>query len=306
MQLTRSFDKKAVNLQRTGRLGTFPSSLGQEGWFVGLGMALDANDIYCPYYRDQGALFARGADMARMLCYWGGITKGNNLLTTNSDMPLSVPIASQATYACGLAFANKYLGKNNIVLCSLGDGATSKGEFYEAMNMAKIHNLAIIFAINNNQYAISTHINQQSAMSDLSKKGLSFGIEGTKIDGQDAILVYETVIELKKKCLTDGPQLLTGKTFRMSDHTTADDAKRYIQDNYVKTGNEKDPIKALAKSIPQNKLIELDEKIKHNIESAVMEYFNSYELENAFEHVFGNNPKEIMQQSKTWKQKHEL
>lgn len=306
MQLTRAFDQKAINLQRTGRLGTFPSSMGQEALFVGLGLAMKPQDCLCPYYRDQGALFARGADPTRMLCYWGGMEMGNDLGYESFDMPISVPIASQTTYACGIALAAKLKKNNQAVFCTLGDGATSKGDFYEALNMAAIHKLAIVFVINNNQYAISTHLSEQTSEQALENKGLSAGIQGIKIDGCNIVEVYEKISAARKLCLTDGPQLIAADTYRLHDHTTADDAKRYLKENYLTEGISNDPIKKFENNYQIENSEQLKAKADAIIEQATQEYLASYDTNSPFKHTFENMPECLMNQMYQWESDHEI
>ena len=306
MSLTRAFDQKAINLQRTGRLGTFPSSYGQEGLFVGLGLAMNKNDTLCPYYRDQGALIARGAKLSRIFCYWGGMELGNDLCLETDDMPFAVPIASQTTYACGLAYAAKLRNQNKVIFCTLGDGASSKGDFYEAMNMAKLHQLAIIFIINNNGYAISTPIAEQSANLNLKDKGLGFGIPGYDIDGSNIQEVHSMLKELRQQCLNEGPILCVAKTFRMHDHTTADDAKKYLAPNYLELGLNADPINQLAQCLPASRQKQLEELAKATVADAAQEYLSTRDQESPFKHVFADMPACLSNQYQSWELDHEI
>lgn len=296
MALTRAFDQKAINLQRTGRLGTFPSSFGQEALFVSAGLALEKTDSYCPYYRDQGAMLARGANMDRLFAYWAGLELGNDLGNGVFDLPISVPIASQTTHAAGLAYAFKYKNQKQLVLCSMGDGATSKGEFYESLNICAIHKLPVLFLINNNKYAISTPLENQSPMSDLSKKGLSFGIDGFVVDGHDAIAVYHAVRSLREYCLEAGPAILVADTHRMHDHTTADDASRYLEPNYLAIGQEHDAIARMSKLIAQEQIARISTKVTDMVSSAVNSYFELIDNTSPFDYTFAKKPACLQQQ----------
>ena len=306
MSLTRAFDQKAINLQRTGRLGTFPSSFGQEGLFVGLGLAMDRNDTLCPYYRDQGTLIVRGAKLSRIFCYWGGMELGNDLCLETDDMPFAVPIASQTTYACGLAYAAKIRNQKKVIFCTLGDGASSKGDFYEAMNMAKLHQLAIIFIINNNGYAISTPIAEQTANLNLKDKGLGFGIPGYDLDGSNIHEVHATIRALRQQCLKEGPLLCVAKTFRMHDHTTADDAKKYLDPNYLELGLSADPINHISKLLPASRQKQLTELAKATVADAAQEYLSTIDHELPFAHVFQNMPPCLVAQKQSWELEHEV
>lgn len=290
MALTRAFDQKAINLQRTGRLGTFPSSYGQEGLFVSAGLAIEKEDSYCPYYRDQGALIARNANITRLLCYWGGFEIGNDLLSDRFDLPINVPIASQTTHATGIAYAIKYRNEQRIALCSIGDGGTSKGEFYESLNMSAVHKLPVLFVINNNCYAISTPISQQSATLDLSKKGLAFDIPSINVDGQNAIEVYNKIQEMREHCLKRGPAIIVAKTYRLHDHTTADDAKRYLSENYISDGENNDPIARIQALISEDYITKADKKIKDVINYSVDQYLAMTDTSSPFEYTFQKMP----------------
>jgi pyruvate dehydrogenase E1 component alpha subunit len=137
MVMNRVFDQKAIALQRTGRMGTFPSSLGQEAFGVGIGMALEEDDVFVPYYRDHGAHLLRGHKIEDLLLYWGGDERGS-AAGPKQDFPVCVPIATQITHAAGAAAALKIKGKDNIALVSIGDGGTSKGDFFEGLNVAGV------------------------------------------------------------------------------------------------------------------------------------------------------------------------
>jgi 2-oxoisovalerate dehydrogenase E1 component alpha subunit len=221
LQLTRTFDTQAVLLQRMGKLSTFPSSYGQEAVFCGAAHALAPEDIYCPYYRDQGALLVRGVPPQQLLQYWQGDERGS--LWPTHDLPICVPIATQCTHAAGVAYALKMKGSTAMVCCSLGEGATSKGDFYEAMNFASLYALPLIFHINNNGWAISTPVAKQSAASMVDKAS-ACALKAYQVDGTDILAVYFTVKEAKAR---REPCLIESRCQRLGDHTTADDANRY-------------------------------------------------------------------------------
>lgn len=231
MQLLRTFDAKAVALHRTGKLGTFPSSLGQEALMVGLGRAMHAEDVLCPYYRDHGVLFQRGVSMAEILTYWNGDERGNNFSKNKQDFPIAIPIASQCLHAAGVAYAFKLRKKPFVAVATCGDGGTSKGDFYEALNIAGIWQLPLVFVVNNNQWAISTPRKAQTKTPTLAQKAVAAGFPGIQVDGNDIIAVQETAtqaIENARKGL--GPCLIEALTYRLGDHTTADDARRYYNE----------------------------------------------------------------------------
>src|SRR5690606_18276420 len=181
MLLTRLFDRKAVALQRTGQLGTYASSLGQEAASVGIGAAMAREDVLLPTYRETGAMLLRGVLMRELLLYWGGDEAGSCYSGPNApaeDFPICVPIATHAPHAVGVAHAFKLRREPRVAVCALGDGATSKGDFYEALNAAGVFELPLVFVIVNNQWAISVPRSLQSRADTLAQKAIAAGIEG--------------------------------------------------------------------------------------------------------------------------------
>lgn len=246
MLLNRLFDLKAIALTRTGKLGTYPSARGQEAVFAGMGDALGKEDIFVPYYRDVGTLIQRGVKLKEILLYWGGDERGNAFECGGKDFPYSVPIGTQMLHAAGVATAFRTRGEKRAVLVTCGDGGTSQGDFYEAMNVAGVWKLPIVFVICNNQWAISVPRSQQTASQTLAQKAIAAGIEGEQVDGNDVIAVRERVFEaLKNAREKNGPRLLEILTYRHADHTTADDASRYEPKNQRETEWKNEPIARL-------------------------------------------------------------
>jgi 2-oxoisovalerate dehydrogenase E1 component alpha subunit len=281
MVKTRLFDAKTVALQRTGKMGTFASSLGQEAVSVGLGHAMKQSDIFCPYYRDQGAMFLRGVTMEEILAYWGGDERGSNFQGPKQDFPIAVPVASQCLHATGCAYAIKYRREDRAVVTTVGDGGTSKGDFYEAINLAGDWNLPVVFVINNNQWAISVPLAAQTKTKTLAQKAIAGGIDGIQVDGNDVIAVRTAIDNALKKARSgNGPTLIEAITYRLCDHTTADDAKRYVESERLEFAWEFEPIKRLYDyllklnvwSEEQNQ--ELTQQYTLEIDQAVSNYLN--------------------------------
>ena len=255
MVSTRLFDEKAIALQRTGKLGTYPSSRGQEAIFVGIGHALQENDVFVPYYRDHGTLLQRGIRMEDILAYWGGDERGSQFPSNSEDMPICVPIATQCCHAAGIAKAIKIRQQARAVLAIIGDGGTSKGDFYEALNIAGVWQLPLVFIINNNQWAISTPLSQQTAVSDLSQKAIPAGIESFRVDGNDVIAMQTLTQQALHKARTgQGASLIEAISYRHCDHTTADDASRYEPAGMAEQEWPKEPIRRLQQYLIQQNL----------------------------------------------------
>ena len=246
MILTRTFDAKAVALQRTGRLGTFASSLGQEAVGVGVGAAMTPEDVLLPSFRDQGAQFLRGVKMRELLLYWGGDERGSDFSAQREDFPICVPVGSHAPHAAGVALAFKLRGEARVAVCLLGDGATSKGDVYEAMNLAGVWRLPVVFVVANNQWAISVPRANQTAAETLAQKAVAAGFAGEQVDGNDVVAVRHNVERALAQARSgDGPHLIEAITYRLTDHTTADDAGRYRDDAQVSQEWRREPIARL-------------------------------------------------------------
>jgi pyruvate dehydrogenase E1 component alpha subunit len=169
MTLSRIFDAKAIALQRTGQLGTYPSSAGQEAVGVGYASAMIAEDVMLTTYREQPAQLWRGVTLVELLRFWGGDERGNDFTVPREDFPVAVPIASQAPHAVGVATAFRLRKEPRVAVCALGDGATSKGDFYEAINLAGVWRLPAIFMVINNGWAISLPREKQTLAGTLAQ-----------------------------------------------------------------------------------------------------------------------------------------
>ena len=243
MALTRAFDAKAIALQRTGQLGTYASSLGQEAIGASIGTAMRPDDVLAPTYREQAAQFARGVRMSELLIYWGGDERGSDFEGPREDFPICVPIGTQTCHAVGAACAFKLREQPRVAVCMLGDGATSRGDFYESMNIAGAWKLPLVFVVNNNQWAISVPRSAQSAAETLAQKSIACGFEGLQVDGNDIFAVRWAIDRaLAKARAGEGPTLIEALTYRMHDHTTADSAARYRSEEEVQAMRERDPL----------------------------------------------------------------
>jgi 2-oxoisovalerate dehydrogenase E1 component alpha subunit len=284
MVLTRVFDLKAIALQRTGQLGTFPSSLGQEAVSTGIGYALKPEDVFSTYYRDYAAQMMRGVSLEEILLYWSGSERGNDYQNplAKEDLPACVPIASQYLHAAGVATAFKLRKQARAALVTCGDGATSQGDFYETVNVAGAWQLPLVMIVTNNQWAISVPRSLQSHAQTLAQKGIAGGVDSEQVDGNDVIAVEARIaLALKKARENKGPTLIEAITYRLSDHTTADDASRYREKNEMEQAWKNEPISRLKNYlISQNSWSEEEEKnwLNHcseKIEQAVKNYLST-------------------------------
>jgi 2-oxoisovalerate dehydrogenase E1 component alpha subunit len=243
MVLMRTYDAKAIALQRTGQIGTYASLLGKEAVEAGIGAAMAKDDVFLCTYRENGAQIMRGVTMQELLIYWGGDERGSNFAVPRKDFPVCITIASQCLHAVGVAYAMKLRKEQRAAVCMIGDGATSKGDFYESLNAAGTWRLPVIFFVTNNQWAISVPRKTQSAAQTLAQKAIAAGIEGVQIDGNDVIAVHHVVTQaLAKAHAGGGATVIEAVTYRLSDHTTADDASRYRPPEEVADAWKREPI----------------------------------------------------------------
>lgn len=254
--LIRQFDKKAIALQRTGQLGTYASCLGQEAISIGIGYAMSNQDVLVSYYRDHGAQYLRGVKLHQLLQYWGGDERGNLFGgAAAQDLPNCVPIATQMTHAAGIASAIKIKNEKRAVVATCGEGATSRGDFYESMNLGGVWQLPLVMVVNNNHWAISVPRDLQTGAFNIAAKAQAAGIEGIWVDGNDIVAVHTAVAHaLKKARMGKGATLIEAESYRLCDHTTADDATRYRDAGEVNRAWEEEPIKRLQTYLHQQRL----------------------------------------------------
>ncbi|HUK07433.1 MAG TPA: pyruvate dehydrogenase (acetyl-transferring) E1 component subunit alpha [Stellaceae bacterium] len=250
---TRTFDTKAIALQRTGRLGTYASSLGQEAVSVGVASAMRPEDVLLPSFREHGAQLLRGVTPLELLLYWGGDERGSAFSGPRQDFPISVPVGSHAPHAVGVALALKLRREARVAVCIFGDGATSKGDVAEALNISAVWRLPVVFIVSNNQWAISVPRRLQSAAETLAQKAIAAGLPGEQVDGNDVIAVrLAAAAAIERARRGDGPSLLEALTYRLGDHTTADDASRYRGDEEVTPHWQEEPILRLRKYLGES------------------------------------------------------
>jgi pyruvate dehydrogenase E1 component alpha subunit len=243
MVQARTFDHRALNLQREGRIGTYASILGQEASQIGSVFASEKSDWVFPSFRENGVAFARGQEMYRILQYWGGDERGLIAPDDAHIFTVSIPVGTHILHAVGAAMAMKYRGDRAAALAYFGDGGTSEGDFHEGMNFAGVFKSPVVFICQNNQWAISVPREKQTAAKTIAQKAIAYGFEGIQVDGNDVFAVYKATKEaLDRARRGEGPTLIECDTYRMSDHTTADDASRYRKKEEVEAWKAKDPI----------------------------------------------------------------
>lgn len=299
MVRARTFDNKAIALQRTGQLGTFASALGQEAVGVGVASAMLSSDVLVPSYRDHAAQLLRGMRMEEILLYWGGDERGSDFKSSRADFPNCVPVGTQVAHAVGAAYAFQLRKQDRVAVCFIGDGGSGNGSFYEALNMAGVWNAPVVIVINNNGWAISTSRERECAAQTLAQKAIGAGIEGRQVDGNDVIAVYQTARKAITKARSgDGPTVIEAVTYRLGDHTTADDASRYRDPKMLKEAWTREPVGRLRNYLATQGIWTKDKedgllkKCADEVEQAVVGYLGTpaQNYDAMFDHLFGTLP----------------
>jgi pyruvate dehydrogenase E1 component alpha subunit len=240
----RMADDKAIKLQRQGRLGTYAPGTGQEAAQVGSALAMEDHDWLFPAFRELPSYMIRGLPFEYNLLYFMGDVRGNRVPEGTRSLPIFVPVSTQVPISAGFAQAQKQKRTGSVVLCYLGDGGTSEGDFHEGMNFAGVFGAPVVYLVQNNQWAISVSRKRQTASRTIAQKGVAYGFPGIYVDGNDILAVYKVTKEaLERARRGEGPTMIEAFTYRRLMHTTADDPLRYRTEEEQKEWEHKDPIK---------------------------------------------------------------
>jgi pyruvate dehydrogenase E1 component alpha subunit len=268
MLLARRFDERMLKLQRQGRIGTFAPVSGQEASQIGAMAALRDDDWFVPSFRETAAAIWRGTPLPELLLYNAGYNEGGAVPDDAHDLPIAVPVATQIPHAVGLAYAARYRETDQVAITFFGDGATSEGDFHEAMNFAGVFATPTIFLCQNNQWAISVPREHQTHSKTLAQKALAYGVPGIQVDGNDLLAVLAATREAAERARRgEGATMIECVTYRLAVHTTADDPSKYRSDEEVKEWQRRDPIPRVQRYLKDRGLLD-DEEIR-NLEGAV-------------------------------------
>ncbi|WP_146360844.1 pyruvate dehydrogenase (acetyl-transferring) E1 component subunit alpha [Arthrobacter yangruifuii] len=239
----RRINDQANALVRQGRLAVYPSSHGQEACQVAAAAVLEPQDWLFPTYRDSVAVMSRGVDPLQVLTLLRGDWHSGYDPYEHRVAPQATPLATQLLHAVGVAHAAKLKGEDTVVLALCGDGATSEGDFHEALNFAAVFHVPVVFFIQNNEYAISVPLKNQSVAPSLAHKAVGYGMPGERVDGNDvAALLSVLGAAVERARAGGGPALVEAHTYRMQAHTNADDATRYRSAEEVQNWVPRDPL----------------------------------------------------------------
>ena len=268
-----SADKKIINLQRQGFMGTYPSVQGQEACQVAASFILGKKDFLVPTFRETGMMWAKGVPLKKLMLYWMGNENGSKHPLDTEVLPICIPVGSHLPHAQGIGWSQRLKKQEEITLCSFSDGATSEGDFHAALNFAAVFKSRTIFFCQNNEFAISTKTEQQTKSKTIAEKAFAYGMQGIKVDGNDVLALIIALKEAKEMAKKNIPTLVEAKTYRLSDHTTTDNAKLYREELEVKEKLEEEPISRFEKYLislnilDQEKIEKIKEEAKQEVET---------------------------------------
>jgi len=297
MCLAREGDQRMLKLQRQGRVGTFGPSTGQEACVCAAVLAMTERDWFVGAFREFGGWIGRGVPMSKIYLYHNGYEEGNVIEPLGRTLPISIVVGAQLLHAVGIGYAMKYRGEtDSAVVVFFGDGATSQGDFHEAMNFAAVWKAPVVFICQNNQWAISLPRSKQTASETLAQKAIAYNVPGLQVDGNDALAMYKVCKEaLDRAHAGEGPTFIEAVTYRLMMHTTADDPTKYRSEEETQEWWAREPLGRLRKYLEkkgiwdQSKQAAMEEELKGEVEAAVKEFesLGGFEPDAPFDHVFG-------------------
>jgi pyruvate dehydrogenase E1 component alpha subunit len=300
MVQARTFDEKAIKLQRAGRMGTYAPLEGQEAVQVGSAFALDNGDWMVPSYREGGAMMVKGVPLKAQYMVWMGNDMGNRIPDGINCLPISIPVGSQILHTTGLAWAAKIKKQGIAVLGYFGDGATSRGDFHAGLNFAGVFQVPAVFVCSNNGFAISLPVTHQTHAETLAQKAIAPGIRGYRVDGMDVLATYVLVKDaLERAKKGEGPTLIEAVCYRFGPHTTADNPDLYRQKEEVENiKKETDPVARFRNYLMKKKLWDdpkekaLIEELDNLVDTAAKEAEKAPQpgLEDLARNVFASTP----------------
>jgi pyruvate dehydrogenase E1 component alpha subunit len=313
MLLSRRFDERLLTLQRQGKIGTFGPIKGQEASQLGAAAVLEDGDWLVPSFREMAAEIWRGKSLENVLLIYGGYNEGGTIPDDRNNLPVAIPVGTQILHAVGIGYAQAYDDKDRVAMVFFGDGATSGGDFHEGLNFAGVLNAPVVFVCQNNHWAISVPVKKQTRSKTIAQKALAYGVPGKQVDGNDILAVYAAAKQAADRARAgDGPTLIECVTYRMSVHTTADDPKRYRQEEEVAAWEKRDPLTRFQKYLMDKELLSekkiegLENDIKEEIKEAVNRFQEKAESYDdpltMFDHVLAELPAYTREQKEELKQ----
>jgi pyruvate dehydrogenase E1 component alpha subunit len=311
MVRARELDQRMLKLQRQGRIGTFGPCTGQEAPSCAAALAMRDDDWFVGAFRELGGRLMRGEPLTGTLFFHNGWEEGNVLPPEASRrmLPFTIIVASQVLHAAGVAYAAKQRGEQEAVVCFMGDGATSEGDFHEGLNFAGVWKAPVVFVSQNNQWAISVPRSAQTSSRTLAQKGLAYDMPCIQVDGNDALACYVAVSEaLERARRGEGPSLIEAVTYRLLMHTTADDPRKYREEAEEEEWWQKEPLLRFQKYLTAKGIWDdakeeaLREELRAEVDAAVqeLEAADPFPADRPFEHVFAETHPSIERQHREY------
>ncbi len=301
----RTADEQIIAYQRQGRIFTYPPVQGHEITAHSVGYICEKDDWIVPSHRELAVALQRGVSLKEIFLLFMGYEEGAAFKNAHHVLPYSVPIGSQLPHATGIAYARKYLKKNEVTFAFVGEGGTSEGDFHESVNFASVWNVPVVFVITNNQYAISTPVDKQTNSDNFAVKAVAYGIPGIKVDGNDFLaMAHVAKIAREYAIKNNSPVIIESVTYRRTSHTTSDDPSRYRTKEEEFEWEAKDGYARLKNYLIENKVWSEKEheayiaEIKEEIDAIFVEAENhpKYELNDVFDHVYSQKPTDLIDQ----------
>ena len=243
----------------------------------------------------------RGWPIEKLLMTFAGQLEGCQPAPEQHDLPITIPVGTQLPHAVGLAYAAQYRGDDVVVMAYFGDGATSEGDFHEALNFAGVWHVPVVFVCQNNQWAISVPLKKQTHSRTIAQKALAYGLPGLQVDGNDVLAVYAATKEAVDRAREgNGPTLIECVTYRLGVHTTADDPTKYRSEEEVREWERKDPLTRFVEYLRKKNLLEdgLEQEVDAEIAAAVkrFEAMAPPDVLTMFDHAYAEKPPELLAQ----------
>ena len=301
--VARHFDERMIRLQRQGRIGTYLPAKGHEAAVLGSVAALRPTDWLVLVWREWAAYLWRGWPLEKLILLYAGYTEGTRVPDGIRDLPVCVPMGTHVPHAVGLAYAARYKREDSVTLCYFGDGASSEGITQEALNVAGVFAVPLVFVCVNNQWAISIPRARQTRAPTLAQKAVAYGFPGVQVDGNDLLAVYVATREAVERARAGGgPTLIEAVTYRLLPHSTADDPTRYRSEAEVREWAAKEPLPRFRRYLEAKGLVddrvhaeldaEADAEVRAAIERAEAR-MREGRLAEMFAHVYAELPAEV-------------
>jgi pyruvate dehydrogenase E1 component alpha subunit len=276
MLLARRMDERMLTMQRQGRIGGFAPIKGMEAAHLGAIAAIQENDWFVPQLREAAAEFWRGRRLESILLFHNGYEEGILITPEQNNLPIGIIVAGQLPHAVGIAYGMKYRKSRQVALTFLGDGGTSQGDFHEALNVASVFQVPVVFVCQNNQWAISVPLSKQTHSRTLAQKALAYDMPAVRVDGNDVLAVYSATKEAVDRARAGGgPSFIECLTYRVLMHTTSDDPTRYRSEEESEVWLKRDPLVRFQKYLVDKgildevRIAECEEQVKAEIQAAI-------------------------------------